>query len=208
MKILELTNTDFAMRHFLAPLLREGRTRGHEMVGACPDGPLLGPLRAEGFRILPLPLERRASISAQANGFAAMVRMMRAEKFDLVHAHMPLSGFFGRWAAKAAGVPHIAYTCHGFLFNQPSPLTRRAASLAMEWTAGRITDLYLTVSSEEAADAKRLLIARRSITVGNGRDPAVFHPDAAARMRIRAGFGVPDGRVVVVIVSRLVRHKG
>lgn len=208
MKILELTNTDFAMRHFLAPLLREGRARGHEMIGACADGALLAPLRAEGFRIVPLPLKRSASPVAQLQGFAALVSLLRAEKPDLVHAHMPLSGFWGRWAAKAAGVPHIAYTCHGFLFNQPSPWPRRAASFAMEWTAGRITDLYLTVSAEEAADARRLLIARRAIAIGNGRDPAVFHPNPEARARIRAALGVPEHRVVVVIISRLVRHKG
>jgi len=207
-KILELTNTDFAMRHFLAPLLREGRARGHEMVGATAEGPLLAPLRAEGFRILPLPLARSASPSAQARGLAAMIRMMRAERFDLVHAHMPLSGFFGRLAARAAGIPRLAYTCHGYLFNQPSPWPRRAASFAMEWTAGQITDLYLTVSEEEAQDARRLHIARRPIAIGNGRDPAVFHPNPEARARIRAALSVPKDRVVVVIVSRLVRHKG
>ena len=63
------------MRHFLAPLLREGRARGHEMVGACPDGPLLAPLRAESFRLMPLPLKRSASPLAQAAGFAALVRL-------------------------------------------------------------------------------------------------------------------------------------
>ncbi|MCB8879118.1 glycosyltransferase family 4 protein [Acidisoma cellulosilytica] len=208
MKIIELTNTDFAMRHFLAPLLREGRARGHEMVGACPDGPLLVPLRAEGFRITPLPLKRSASPIAQLQGFAALVSLLRAEKPDLVHAHMPLSGFWGRMAARAAGVPHIAYTCHGFLFNQPSPWPRRAASFGMEWTAGKITDLYLTVSQEEARDARRLGIARKPIAIGNGRSPAIFHPNPVARARIRDGLGVPEDRVVIVIVSRLVRHKG
>jgi glycosyltransferase involved in cell wall biosynthesis len=141
-------------------------------------------------------------------GFAALVRLLRTEKPEMVHAHMPLSGFLGRMAARAAGVPRIAYTCHGFLFNQPSPLPRRAASLAMEWSAGKVTDLFMTVSAEEAADARRLGIAREPIAIGNGRDPAVFRPDPAARARIRAGLGVPEDRVVVVIVSRLVRHKG
>jgi hypothetical protein len=46
------------------------------------------------------------------------------------------------------------------------------------------------------------------VGIGNGRDPARFHPDAEARSRIRAEFGVPEDQVVVIIVSRLVRHKG
>jgi len=36
----------------------------------------------------------------------------------------------------------------------------------------------------------------------------VFHPDPAARARVRAALGVPEDRVAIVAVSRLVRHKG
>ena len=91
---------------------------------------------------------------------------MRAERPDLVHAHMPISGFLARLAARAAGVPHVAYTCHGFLFNQPGPRWRRALGLAVEWLGGRMTGTYLTVSTEEAADARRLRIARHAVAVG------------------------------------------
>jgi glycosyltransferase involved in cell wall biosynthesis len=66
----------------------------------------------------------------------------------------------------------------------------------------------MTVSTEEAADARRLGIARRAIPVGNGRDPERFHPNRAARARIRAELGTAPDTPVIVIVSRLVRHKG
>ncbi len=54
----------------------------------------------------------------------------------------------------------------------------------------------------------RLGIHRHPVAVGNGRDPAIFHPDAAVRARVRMALGVADDRVVVTAVSRLVRHKG
>lgn len=208
MKVLEITNVDFSLRHFLLPLMRGIRERGHEAVGVCAEGEHLAAVRAEGFRIEPLPLARSLSPVAQARALWALVALLRAERPDLVHAHMPISGFLARLAARLAGVPMVAYTCHGFLFNQPGPLARRAAALAMEWIGGRLTDIYLTVSTEEAADARRLRIARRAVSVGNGRDPAIFYPDPVQRARIRAELGVPQDRVVVVCVSRLVRHKG
>ena len=208
MKIIELTNVDFSLRHFLLPLMRGIRARGHEVVGVCAEGPLLDQVRAEGFRVVGLPFARRISPLAHLRAFVALVRLFRAERPDLVHAHMPISGFLARLAARCAGVPRIAYTCHGFLFNQPGSWPRRAAGLAMEWLAGRVTDVYLTVSQAEAADARRLHISARATPVGNGRDPAVFHPDPASRARIRATLLVPDDRVVVIAVSRLVRHKG
>jgi len=137
-----------------------------------------------------------------------LLALFRRERPDLVHAHMPISGFLARVAARVAGVPRVAYTCHGFLFNQPASWPRRAAAFAMEWVGGRLTDIYLTVSTEEAADARRLGVSARAIAVGNGRDPAIFHPDPAARARVRAEFGVGEDRVVVIAVSRLVRHQG
>ena len=55
MKIVELTNVDFSLRHFLLPLMRGIRARGHEVVGVCAEGPLLTQVRAEGFRVRVVP---------------------------------------------------------------------------------------------------------------------------------------------------------
>ena len=207
-KVVEVTNVDFSLRHFLLPLMRAAQARGHEVLGVCADGPLLADVEAAGLRTAPLPMARSLSPRAQWRALWAMVALFRAERPDMVHAHMPISGVLARLAARIAGVPRVAYTCHGFLFNQPGPPWRRALGLVMEWFGGRLTDTTLTVSTEEAADARRLWIARRAVPVGNGRDPARFRPDPAARDRVRRALGVPDDAVVVVIVSRLVRHKG
>ena len=208
MKVLEVTNVDFSLRHFLLPLMRGIRARGHDVIGVSADGPLLETVRREGFRVVPVPLARSLSPLALWRGFRALVVLFRAERPDLVHAHMPISGFLARAAGRYTGVKVIAYTCHGFLFNQPGPWWRRGLGLAMEWLGGRLTDIHLTVSADEADDARRLGIHRASTAIGNGRDPACYHPDPAARARIRAELGVPDDRVVIAVVSRLVRHKG
>ncbi len=207
-KILEITNVDFSLRHFLLPLMRGLRDRGHEVVGVCAEGPLLDLPRAEGFRIVPVPMARSLNPVAQARALSALVALMRAEKPDLVHAHMPISGLLARTAARVTGVERIAYTCHGFLFNQPGPWWRGTLALNLERAAGRITDTFMTVSAEEAEDARRLRIHPHATAVLNGRDPARFRPDAAARARLRAELGAGPADCVVIAVSRLVRHKG
>ena len=208
MKILQIINVDFALAQFLLPLMRAAREVGHEVVGVCADGPLLAKVRAEGFRVIAVPLERSLSPPALLRGFGALRRVIRAERPDLVHAHMPISGVLGRLAARWCGVPRIATTCHGFLFNQPGPWPRRALGWLAEFIAARCTDVFLTVSEEEAREARRLLGVRHPIAVGNGADPARFHPDPAARARIRAELGVAPDQCVILIASRLVRHKG
>jgi len=207
-KIAEITNVDFSLRHFLLPLMRGARARGHEVVGLCAEGPLLDVARAEGFRIIPVPMARSLNPAAQLRAFRVLLRVFREERFDLVHAHMPISGLLARAAARVAGVRCVAYTGHGFLFNQPGPLWRRGLSLGLEWLGGRMTGTFLTVSEEEAADARRLGIHHAATAVLNGRDPALFRPDPTARLAVRAELDIGPEDCVVIGVSRLVRHKG
>lgn len=208
MKILEITNVDFALRQFLLPLMRELRDAGHDVQGACAEGAHLEPVRSEGFTVHGVPMARSFSPLAQYRAFIALIRLIRQEKPDLVHGHMPISGLLARFAARLCGVRIVAYTCHGFLFNQPGSWRRRMLSLILEWTAGRLTDLYMTVSREEARDARRLHLHRNPIAIGNGRDPDRYHPDLTIRARVRKDLGVSEERPVVIVVSRLVRHKG
>jgi glycosyltransferase involved in cell wall biosynthesis len=208
MKIIEITNVDFSLRQFLLPLMHGIRARGHEVIGVCAEGRLLDSVRAEGFRVVDVPFARRLTPLAHVRAFRQLVRLFRAERPDIVHAHMPISGFLARVAAKVAGVPRVAYTCHGFLFKQDGSWLRRTAGFIMEWIGGHFTDVFMTVSAAETADARRLHIFRAAEVIGNGRDPAVFRPDPTVRERIRTALGTPMDRVVVVAVSRLVRVKG
>ena len=120
MKIIEITNVDFSLRHFLLPLMRGIRARGHEVIGVCADGPLLDErARARGSAWLAVPFAAAAVAAGACRAhFAPWCGCCARERPDLVHAHMPISGFLARLAARVAGVPRVAYTCHGFLFNQ------------------------------------------------------------------------------------------
>lgn len=207
LRIVQVTNVDFSLRQFLLPLMRALRERGHEVIGVSAEGRLLDDARAEGFRIIAVPFERNLSPTAHFRAFRALVAVLRAEKPDLVHAHMPISGFLARLAAWWVGVPRIAYTCHGFLLNQDGGRIIKLIAWAMEVIGAGVTHTYMTVSSAEARDARRLWIRRDAVAIGNGRDPARFRPDPGTRARIRAELGAGD-RVVFVAVSRLVRAKG
>jgi len=208
LKVLEVTNVDFSLRQFLLPLMRGIRARGHEVVGACADGALLDEVRAEGFRVETLPFARTLSPRAHLRAFLALVALIRRERPDIVHAHMPISAFLARLAARVSGVPVVAFTCHGYLFKQSGSWLRRIGGFTMEWIGGRLTDVYMNVSREESVVARRLWISRRAVAIGNGRDPAVFRPNPEARARVRAALGVAPETVAVVIVSRVVVFKG
>ncbi|NKB49955.1 MAG: glycosyltransferase [Alphaproteobacteria bacterium] len=212
MKICQLCTVDFTLYHFLLPLMVEMRAAGHDVVGVCADGKLAGQVREAGFRVEPAPLARSFSPFRAIKSFVGLYKLLRQERFDLVHVHTPAAAFVGRLAARLAGVPRIVYTAHGFYFHENMAWPKRALVIAMEWLAGRFTHTLFTQSAEDAATARRLGLCRTGdiVAIGNGSDPARFHPnnDAEARQKLRAANGATDTRPVIVMIGRLVAEKG
>ncbi|WP_144184667.1 glycosyltransferase family 4 protein [Elioraea rosea] len=211
MKIAQLTNVDFSLTHFLLPLMRELRARGHEVVGICADGPKLAPAREEGFRIAPIPFARSANPLANLPAFLALVRLFREERFDLLHVHTPLAGLVGRIAGRVAGIPRIAYTAHGFYFHERMRPSTYRAHVLLERFGRRFTDVLMTQSAEDAetAKAERLAPDGAVTVIGNGVDPSLFRPGTAEeRAAARAAMGVGPDDVVAVMIGRMVAEKG
>ena len=212
MKICQLCAVDFSLYHFLLPLMQAMAAAGHEVVGVSADGPLLAEVRKAGIRVETAPIARSYNLAAHLHAYRALVALFRRERFDLVHVHTPVASLVGRLAAWRAGVPRIVYTAHGFYFHERMAGPKRFAFMALEWLAGRVTDVLFTQAEEDAATARRCRLIRGDLiqAIGNGVDPRVFHPaeDAAERRRIRAANGTPDGAVVILMVGRLVAEKG
>jgi len=216
MKIAQLCAVDFTLYHFLLPLMRGMRDAGHEVVGIAGDGPFMDKVRAEGFRVEAIAIDRSFNVVRHLASARRLKALFRRERFDIVHVHTPVAALVGRWAAWRAGVPKIVYTAHGFYFHERMAWPKRAAFVALEWLGGRLTDVLFTQAEEDAATARRLGLIRGRIiqAIGNGVDPKHFHPpaDPVARERLRQSLGVGEGRgtgrVVILMVGRLVAEKG
>jgi glycosyltransferase involved in cell wall biosynthesis len=213
LKICQLCAVDFTLYHFLLPLMRAMRERGHEVVGVCSDGPLLERARAEGFRIAATPIVRGYNPVEHWKTFRALIRLFREERFDLVHVHTPVAALIGRLAAAWTRVPTVVYTAHGFYFHEGMPAWKRRLFVGLEYIGGRCTDILLTQSSEDAETARRAGLCRggRIEAIGNGSDPERFRPaatDDAARRALRQSLGVDDATPVIAMIGRLVAEKG
>jgi glycosyltransferase involved in cell wall biosynthesis len=211
MKICQLCAVDFSLYHFLLPLMQAMAAAGHEVVGVAADGPLIAEVRKAGIRVETVPIARSFNLAAHLRAYRALVAVFRRERFDLVHVHTPVASLIGRLAAWRCGVPRIVYTAHGFYFHERMTWPKRTAFMALEWLAGRVTDVLFTQAEEDAATARRVELIRGATiqAIGNGVDARRFGPaDADARRRLRAELGTPGDRVVVVMIGRLVAEKG
>ncbi len=213
MKICQLCAVDFTLQRFLKPLMLAERDAGHEVIGVCADGPLLARVRDAGLRVETAPFSRDFNLARHARAYRRLVAMFRAERFDMVHVHTPVAGLIGRLAAWRTGVPRIVYTAHGFYFHERMAWPKRAPLIALEWLAGRVTDVLFTQAEEDAETARRLNLCPGGVieAIGNGVDVARFAAatdGGADRRALRGKLDTPDDAVVIICVGRLVAEKG
>lgn len=212
MKICQLCAVDFTLYHFLTPLMTGLEQAGHQVVGVCSGGPYLDKVRALGLRVEPVEIERSYNLLKHLSTYRRLVALFRRERFDIVHVHTPIASLVGRFAAWRASVPRIVYTAHGFYFHEGMSWWKRAIFIALEWLAGRVTDVLFTQAEEDARTARRyrLCAGGRVAAIGNGVDPARFHPTGtpAERTATRRALETSEDAVVIMVVGRLVAEKG
>ncbi|HEV8374142.1 MAG TPA: GNAT family N-acetyltransferase [Actinomycetota bacterium] len=213
-RVAHLTTTDLTLRYLLLGQLRRLRDDGYEVTGISAPGPYGAELEAEGIRHLPWKNATRSwNLRADLRAFAELWSLLRRERFDLVHTHNPKPGVMGRLAARLAGVPLVVNTVHGLYATPEDRLAKRVPVLALEWLAGRCSDLELYQSEEDLRWARRIRLVpgSRSRLLGNGTDLGRFDPGRVGAERaaeLRRELGLPGDALVVGMVGRLVAEKG
>ncbi len=141
--------------------------------------------------------------------FAALNRLIRRIRPQIVHTHTAKAGALGRLAAWLAGVPVIVHTYHGHVFHGYFPPAKTRLFLAIErWLAKR-TDRLLTVSETVRSELLSLGIgtAERLVVVPLGLDLELYVGAGALRGQLRAELDVGEDTLLVGIVARLVPIK-
>ena len=208
-KILELCAVDVTARFILLPLMERLQGEGFEVHVGCSPGQHLDYLRGLGLEVRPVAIARRVASPRHFLSLIRLTRLMRRERYDVVHVHTPVAAALGRIAARLAGVRVVIYTAHGFYFHDRMPPWKRSLIAFVERALFRLgTTALFTVSAEdrETAVAKRIAPAAKVVWVSNGVDLARFRPQDRSALRRELGFQ-PEDRVVG-FVGRLVPEKG
>lgn len=163
-----------------------------------PDGPLAAEFRAAGVRV-----ERVARPRPGVDPMLVvrLARWLRRHRVDLVHTHNRMALIYGAPAGRLARAA-VVHTKHG---KNPAGGTRLLAGNL----AGRLVDAFVAVSEETAVVARQ----RREVpepklhVIPNGIELGRFHPDPAARERVRRELGIPADARVVGTVGRVAVEK-
>lgn len=128
----------------------------------------------------------------------------------IVHTHSSKAGVLGRLAARAAGVPRVVHTIHGFGFHQGQAPALFATYVGLERLAARMTDAFIGVSRANLAEA-----AARGITgprhhlelIRSGMELEPLRRAGAERTQARVALGLLDTDEVVVSIGNFKPQK-
>jgi len=211
-RVMHVATTDMTVRFLLLPQLERLRDDGWDVAAVSAAGPWVEDIRRRGIRHVGWPSATRSwSPSADVRAARELFGILRRERPDVVHCHTPKAGVIGRVVGRAARVPVVMNTVHGYYATPDDAAIRRLPVLVAESLAARCSRLELFQGREDLDWARRigLVVDGRFHLLGNGIDVSRFGPgDGAARIRLREELGIPSDALVVGTVGRLSREKG
>lgn len=140
--------------------------------------------------------------------FFSLKTHFEKERYDIVHTHSSKAGILGRLAARAAGIPLILHTAHGWGFHdfQASPIRRMF--IAAERVAARYTDVIVAESDVTIQMGLAAGVGRPSqyVIIRSGVDSRPYREPANVA-EIRQKMGIDPSRPVVAMIACLKPQK-
>jgi glycosyltransferase involved in cell wall biosynthesis len=196
--------TDGAGGNTLLSVLGADSGRYDPWVASNPSGPLWE--RAERHGVTTVKLARLREVVSPLNDLLvlfALVRLIRRERFSVVHTHSAKAGFLGRLAAWLCRTPVIIHTIHSFPGHDFMSRRRRRFYLVLERLVRPMTDWFLAVAPTVARGAVEMRLAPAgAISVAPSAvelDRIPTQPDPG----VRGQLGIPADVPIVGTVGRL-----
>jgi glycosyltransferase involved in cell wall biosynthesis len=153
-------------------------------------------------------LGREISPVDDLRALAAVTRIAREFRPQIVHTHLAKAGTVGRVAARLAGARAVIHTYHGTVFRGYFGGVKSRAVLEVERSLSRITTRIVAITPGQRRELIELGIGneRKVVEIPLGFDLAPFL-DAPEQNAARDGLRLPHGVPIVAIVARLVPVK-
>lgn len=188
-KILHLALPTGGVKTYVAHVLEYANPQMFEFaVIASANGLFESYCREKLISYYPLDLDRGLNPFKSAKLLMDIIKVIKKEKPDIIHAHSAKGGFLGRLAAKITGVK-VIYTPHAFSYlSFTGP--KRIIFYLLEYIARSWTTLLLAISYSEANCAiyelgfkkDKVKVILNSIPIKGGFMKDNFSPPSKIRM--------------------------
>jgi glycosyltransferase involved in cell wall biosynthesis len=186
---------------------------GYEVEVAASNVGFTEKIERDGFKVYNIPFSRNPISPSNFKAFFSLLRLMRKNKYVMLHTHTPVASFIGRIAGRIAGVPHIVYTAHGFHFHEYGNPLANFIYFRLEKFAGKFTDVLVTINADDykvAVEKKMVPHGKVVYIKGVGVDTEKFDPekyDSKVYERYRKQFGFKDDDFVIIDIAEFTKGK-
>ncbi len=134
---------------------------------ACGMGSGWEKMKDLNVKIYPFPsFKREISIFEDIKTIFYLFKIIKKNRYDIVHCHTTKGGFVGRISAKLAGVKKIFFTCHGWGFYNAEFKKIEIFLIYLERFLSFWTTKVICVSENDKIEAlKRKIVSRDKIVV-------------------------------------------
>jgi len=198
--------------------------RGHDVTlitgpAIGPEGELFNQTKGQDYQVIVIDRLRRA-----INPFNDIVSYFQIKKLlrqlqpDIVHTHSAKAGILGRFAGCtlkgkwAKNLPALVHTIHGLAFHQYQSQWLNKFYIAIEKSAAKRTDFFISVADAMTAQATAVGIGKpeQYVTAYSAIEEDDFlEPISEERKRdFRLKYEISKDSIVLVTIARLFMLKG
>lgn len=179
---------------------------GGQALVATRGGRLAADIEAAGGKVFPMPVHAKNPIVLRENR-NRLLKLIREQKVDIVHARSRAPAWSALWASRAAGVAFVT-TYHGAY--------RGGSGLKRLYNSSMIRGDRVIANSGFTAAAIRAqheIPARRLVVIPRGADLDAFDPESVGEKRMEAlsarwGVNHAPGALRLLLPARLTAWKG
>jgi len=216
MKIARIATVPFFLQNHLREQICATVAAGHEVTLVSSSGPEVSLLTAiPGIRFHRIEIPRKISPLRDLLALWELFKLLRHERYDIVHSTTPKAGMLTAVAAYLAGIPVRLHTFTGQPWMEMRGILRYMAKAGDRVTASLNTQCYAdSFSQREFIIAEQVATPRQIHVLGAGSLAGVdlqrFNPDAwiTRKDSILAEFGINPGTKVITFIGRLTKDKG
>lgn len=143
------------------------------------------------------------------NSMIQMRKIIREEKFDLVHCHTPIAGVICRMACRKMrkNGTKVIYTTHGFYFHKRSSKKTWLIYHTIESLMSRYSDAIITINKEDFNNAKSMKCKSVYYIPGVGVDINKFKNTIVDKKTYRKKLGVSEDDFIILAIGELSQRK-
>lgn len=164
--------------------------------------------KIEGVKAIGIPMKDGIEPFSDTLICIKLAKLIRSEKFDLIHAHTSKPGFFARLAAFGMNIP-LVYRPASFAFHENAPRYQAVVYALLERIAARyLTDRIMLVCNGERELAEQYSVGSddQFVIIHTGIDLYPFKI-AVNRFQVREKFEIPPDVQLIGTVARLSEQK-